>query len=98
MDTTIDRLVRILDEERTQRKDHAAFATRQIADLSQQKIDLQNKLDAARRERNSFSQETNLWEAKVKEWEAYADAMEKMLRRGAKPLDRPGFPDCYIPF
>lgn len=32
---TIDRLVRILDEERTKRIDHSEFAARQIASLHQ---------------------------------------------------------------
>lgn len=97
---TIDRLVRMLDEERTARKEHGAFNAMQMSRLTSEKVNLQNDIAAARRERDSYRDETNLWEAKIKEWEAYANLLIAAIPvKKRKDLPKnPGYPDWYIPF
>lgn len=102
--TTIDTLVRILDEERTKRIDSSHFAANKIMALEVKVSELEAKVNIAETSKALLTKHIKdveaQYEAKIKEWEKLHSDMLYMIPKTKRGLvsEHPGYPACYVPF
>lgn len=106
-DTTIERLVRMLDEEREKRRQDAEAAGKLLmqvqndrANTGAKALSLQIRLDEQAATIKTLRSDAEQWEDNVKAWIAYTDKLKTLIdpRRCAKLGPAPGYPSCHIPF
>jgi dephospho-CoA kinase len=98
METTTDRLVRILDEERTNRTNQSKLSGESILKLHRENVDLRSEkykleriVEDNQHRLNNLRSQVDAYVEEILQWQDFAKKCQPLLRRGKKLPKQPPF-------